>query len=214
MQRSKSGSPHAMVVMVAKPRVLILESPNAEDFYIDRLDGRAARDVLKLENTQVQYRVALDRQQLIRGVKEATDLQFDVLHLSCHGNDVGIQLSDMSDIDWLGLAALLDVFATPQRILVMSSCAGGSVDLTKALVKQNTIFGWVFGAAGDIGFTDSCLAWSILYRLIETLDGPCDATTAQRAVSAINALVEGNFLYRRWDTSLSRYLVYPKYPTA
>ncbi|MBB5766538.1 hypothetical protein [Xanthomonas euroxanthea] len=199
---------------MSKPRVFIIESPNARDFYIDRLDGRAARDVLKLENTQVQYRVALDKQHLIKSIKEATDLQCDVLHLSCHGDDVGIQLGSMSNIDWLELAGLLHAFATPQRILVMSSCAGGSVGLTKALVHQGTIFGWVLGAADNVGFTDSCLAWSILYRLLEALDRPCDTETARRAVDAINALVKGNFLYRRWDASLKRYLVYPKYPNA
>ncbi len=198
---------------MAKPRVFIIESPSATDFYLDRLDGRAARDVLKLENTQVAYRVALDKKKLFMGIKEAARLEFDVLHLSCHGDDVGIQLSDMSIIDWLELVDLLDVFATPQRILVMSSCAGGSIGLTKALVNQDTIFGWVFGAVKNIGFTDSCLAWSILYRLLEKLDGPCDSETGQRAVDAINALVEGNFLYRRWDASLKKYRVYPRYPT-
>ena len=203
-----------MAGKVPKPRVFIIEAPSPKDFYIDRLDGRAARDVLRLENNQVQYRVALDRAHLIKGIQEATSLNFDVLHLSCHGGDDGIQLSNMCNIDWLDLSGLLHVFATPQRILVMSSCAGGSIGLTKALVNQGTIFGWVFGAAEDIGFADSCLAWSILYRLLEKLNGSCDSGTARCAVDAINELVDGHFLYRRLDDSLKKYLVYPKYPSA
>lgn len=193
-------------------RVFIAESLRPLDFYKGRLDGKAARDVLKIEHGQVEYRITFDLKRLRLAVREAANLGcFNVFHLSCHGDEAGIELTDGSSIDWLTLAQILKDFAAPERILVMSSCCGGNIELTKALMKEGARFGWVFGAIDSVGFTDSCLAWSVLYRQLSESSNGCARSVAQEAVDLINTFVKGSFVYRRWDDTRSRYRVYPNF---
>ncbi|MGC1547034.1 MAG: hypothetical protein WA777_00745 [Rhodanobacter sp.] len=145
--------------MMREPGVYIIESLGAMDFYKGRLDGHAAHEVLKIEKSHVQYRIAIDLMRLKKAIAEAAgDSRFNILHLSCHGDFDGVELTSRKQIDWPGLASILQMFAGPEKILVMSSCKGGNAGLTKALEKKGIIFGWVFGATEDVGYTDSCLA--------------------------------------------------------
>lgn len=192
-----------------KLRVFIVESLKPVDFYKGRLDGKAARDVLKIENSTVRYRVAVDKAHLIRAMAAATSGDFDVLHLSCHGGHDGIQLTDGNRIGWLALARMLKGFATPERTLVMSSCAGGNIGLTKALEKEGAIVGWVYGATQKVGFTDSCLAWSVLYRQLSEAASGTERVTARETMDLLNSFVDGRFVYRRWDQVRQKYRVYP-----
>ncbi|MGA7437275.1 MAG: hypothetical protein WBW32_03995 [Luteibacter sp.] len=191
------------------PSVFIAESLDAEDFYDRRLDGMAAHEVLKVEASRVEYRMVLDRLHLVRAVNEASEELFDVLHLSCHGDFDGICLADKTEISWVGLAEILKPFSSTNRILVMSSCKGGNVALTKALQKCGAIFGWVFGATEEVGYTDSCVAWSVLYRVLEDGKTAVSKKSAKKAIDLINDLMHGDFVYRRWDASISKYKAYP-----
>jgi hypothetical protein len=191
--------------------VMVAESVGPRDFYLRRTDGYAAYEVLRIQQIRAEYRVVLDKARLIRAIAEACMYRFKVFHLSCHGNDDGIGLSDGSSLDWLSLGRLFRKYASAEKVLVLSCCSGGYVGVTKAFQKQNIVFGFVFGstAKDGVGFTDSCLAWSILYsRLLEygfALDELRDT------LDKINITVPGKFMYRRWHAS--RYLRYPRFDT-
>ena len=81
----------------------------------------------------------------------------------------------------------------------MATCQGGHRRLTRALAKEGVVFGWVFGSTADEGvtFSDSCLAWSILYNRL--VDHGFHMTGLKTALGAINAAIDGDFVYRRWD---------------
>jgi hypothetical protein len=95
------------------------------------------------------------------------------------------------------------------RALVLSCCSGGYVGVTKAFTKNNIIFGHVFGSTseGGVGFTDSCLAWSILYSQI--YEHGFSAANLRKTLDKINYAVPGDFSYRRWDGQT--YLHYPAF---
>ena len=187
--------------------VFIAESLSPKDFYERRLDGFAANEVLKIQSCPTEYRIVLTRKYLRRAIEEADENNFAIFHLSCHGDSDGIKLADGTEIDWLTLAHMFKPFATQERCLVLASCSGGHYAFTKALVKVGAAFGYVFGstAADGVGFTDSCLAWSVLYR--ELIENGLARDTLQRAVETINVIAPGNFVYRRWSGS-----VYQRYP--
>jgi hypothetical protein len=197
--------------MAAPISVMVAESVGARDFYLRRTDGYAAHEVLRIQQVKTEYRVILDKARLIRAIAESCMFQFKIFHLSCHGNDDGIGLSDGSFLDWLSLGRLFRRYASLEKVLVLSCCSGGYVGVTKAFQKENIVFGFVFGstALDGVGFTDSCLAWSILYsRLLEhgfALD------ELRETLDKINFTVPGKFMYRRW--SGSRYLRYPRFDT-
>jgi hypothetical protein len=109
---------------MAEFRVFIAESNNPLDFHLGRLDGHAANEVLKVPRIPSLYRVVLDRKMLKKAVAEAGRFETDIFHLSCHGDETGIQLADGEELGWEELADELTPLASRSRILVNSSCAG------------------------------------------------------------------------------------------
>lgn len=191
-----------------KAKVFIAESLAPEDFYKRRLDGFAANEVLKIQNCKSDYRIVLNLKYLDTAIKYATRSDYLIFHLSCHGDKDGIVLANGEFIDWLALARRFKPLASEKRCLIMASCSGGHYDLTKALEKSGSIFGYVFGSTDKEGvsFTDSALAWSILYR--DIVEHGFDRDTLQKAVDKINHVVPGDFVVRRWDRN-----VYRRYPS-
>lgn len=187
--------------------VFIAESVDADDFYDRRMDGFAANEVLKIQGCPSEYRIVLNAAMLRRAINEAAEENFAIFHLSCHGSRDGIYLADETFIDWLRLAKMLRPLADPERTLVMASCSGGHYDLTKALTKADAIFGYVFGSTDreGVGFTDSALGWSVLYRAV--IQDGLKRSVLRRTVDIINHVSPGDFVLRRWDGS-----VYRRYP--
>lgn len=193
--------------MNRKPTVFIAESLAPVDFYKRRLDGFAANEVLKIQGCASDYRIVLNCRYLRQAINDATALDYSIFHLSCHGDENGITLASDELVDWLELAKMFQPLASQERCLVMASCSGGHYDLTKALTKSGSIFGYVFGSAhqNGVGFTDSALAWSILYR--DIIEHGFDRQTLRDAVDKINHVVPADFVVRRWDG-----MVYRRYP--
>ncbi len=190
--------------------VFIAESLSPKDYYEKRMDGFAANEVLKIQSCKSDYKIVLTRDLLNRSIQEATNGDYKIFHLSCHGDVDGIQLANGDEIGWLDLGRMFKKYARQDRLLVMASCSGGHNDFTKALTKAGAIFGYVVGSASKDGvsFTDSCIAWSILYR--EIIMKGSDRSTLQQAMTIVNMVAEGDFVYRRWEESRRVYLRYPQ----
>jgi hypothetical protein len=186
--------------------VYIVESLRSNDFYERRLDGHAANEVLRILGAKTEYRVAFTKRLVQRAIAEAAEDDFDIFHFSSHGNSKGIELTDRSDLNWADFVELVRPASGPKKALVMATCGGGDKELTKALVAAGVVFGWVFGSTADtVAFSDSCLAWSILYNRL--FDHGFEKKHLQITLAAINAAIVGDFVYRRWDGQ--RYLHYP-----
>jgi hypothetical protein len=187
--------------------VFIAESLHADDFFERRLDGFAANEVLKIQSWASDYRIVLNREYLSKAIARADEGDYSIFHFSCHGNEAGVELANEDVIDWLALAKMFQPYASIDRCLVMASCSGGHYDLTKALSKAGAVFGYVFGSTHEdgVGFTDSAVAWSLLYR--DIIEHGLDRKTLRDAVDKINHVVPGDFVVRRWDGT-----IYRRYP--
>lgn len=97
-------------------------------------------------------------------------------------------------------------YARKDRLIIMASCSGGHNDFTKALVKAKSIFGYVVGSVekDGVGFTESRIAWSILYR--ELIANNLTRSTMKTAIRKINHALEGDSVYRRWEEDRQVYL--------
>lgn len=186
--------------------VFIVESLYPKDFYERRLDGHAANEILKILDVTTEYRIAFTKPLVERAITEATKGKCQVLHFSSHGNSTGICLTNREDLSWKAFVELVRPAAGPDKALVMATCGGGDKELTKALTAAGVVFGWVFGSTADtVAFSDSCLAWSILYNRL--VDHGFEKPALMKTLKAINAAIDGDFVYRRWDGK--RYLHYP-----
>ncbi|MDF0544868.1 hypothetical protein PX699_21190 [Sphingobium sp. H39-3-25] len=189
--------------------VFIAESVDPEDFYERRVDGHAANEILKIRGLSTDYRIVLTKPLLKRAIKEAADGGFQIFHLSAHGNDEGICLADETKLSWAELAKLLKRVSGPESALVMATCRGGDRNLTEALRETGATFGWVFGSTAEkVSFSDSCLAWSILYNRLARKNG-FGRPALKATLTAVNAAITGDFVYRRWDDEKGRYLRFP-----
>ncbi len=177
--------------------VYIIESLRAVEFYERCLDGFAANEMVKLLGVRSEYRHALDRKHLKRAIDEAAAGDFEVIHLSAHGDRAGVELTDGTQLGWAELAEMLRPAAGPTKSLVMATCEGGDAKLAKALQKSCVMFGYIFGSTAEsVSFPDSCLAWSILYNRL--VDHGFERDALQTTLEAVNAAIEGDFVYRRW----------------
>lgn len=187
--------------------VFILESVAPEDFYERRLDGHAANEILKILDVTTEYRIAFTEILVKRAIGEAAKREAQVLHFSSHGNDAGVVLTNGKTISWKSFVELIKPASGPGKALVMATCGGGDKELTKALTAGDVVFGWVFGSTAEqVHFSDSCLAWSILYNRL--YDHGFDRPALKTTLEAINAAIDGDFVYRRWTGK--KYRRFPK----
>lgn len=194
-------------------RIFIAESNDPEDFYSGRLDGFAANEVLKVRDIPSQYRIVFNREMLQKAIAEAVEFEADIFHLSCHGGEDGVQLSDQRSsgeiLTWEEIASDFQPLAEKERILVNSSCKGGDGGVAEAFRKSKKRFGYICGSTSEIvTFHDSCLAWSVLYNILAN-EQSTSKSTFQDAIKKINSVVSGDFVYRRWDHYKNRYRFYP-----
>ena len=186
--------------------VFIVEALRPKDFYEGCLDGRAAGEILRILGTRTEYRIAFTRPLLERAIGEAKAGNFEILHFSSHGDSTGIEITNGKELNWSEFVDLVKPASGPNKALVMATCGGGDEELTKALIASGVIFGWVFGStAASVHFSDSCIAWSILYNRL--FDHGFKRKDLMVTLKAINAAIVGDFVYRRWDGK--KYRRYP-----
>ena len=149
----------------------------------------------------------LDLDHLRRAIAECIDGKYQILHLSCHGDEKGIALADNHQPTWVEFAgAFQDMSASPIA-LVMSSCCGASSGIGRAFEDQARHPRIIFGSTDKLGFSQYAAAWAVLYYRFRT-DG-FKISAAKTALEQIADVVHSSFVYRRRDESTKRCLRYP-----
>jgi hypothetical protein len=188
-------------------KVFIIESNYPKDFYAGRLDGVITAQLLGLLGATTKLKYALDLVHFKKSIKEASRGGYDVLHISCHGGDDGIALSNNEQLDWTQFAACLQEHGSCPKALVMSSCCGASTGVGTAFSRVTVKPNIIFGSTDERSFDEYAVAWAILYK--EFRDG-VSREAAQSALKKICSSVHGEFRYRRWSDDEEKYLIFPK----
>ncbi len=145
-------------------KVLVVESCRSEDFYFQELDGPATYRLLRLLGHSAELKYALDRKYFRSAIAFATSRPFKVLHLSCHGDADGIQLSNLTEIGWDTFTGYFQDGIYCPDALVMSACQGASIGLAKSFAKREQRPKIIFGTTANRHYHDYAVAWAILYR--------------------------------------------------
>jgi hypothetical protein len=154
-----------------KLKVFIAESVTHEDFYDRDWEGHAAEEIVRLLNGRTRYRIVLNKTLLRRAIKEAVDNGYGIFHLSCHGDEGGVQLSGKRDVSWRELAEYFQEAESAPVVLVLSSCVGGDAGIARAFEKLKRRPTVIFGAEATddddlITLPSACISWSILYSVL------------------------------------------------
>ncbi|WLA63791.1 hypothetical protein [Bradyrhizobium diazoefficiens] len=194
--------------------VYIIDSNYPEDHYADRADGAVAQYILKALNIRADMRLALNREHFESAVHRALKAGCDVLHISCHGDDDGIGMTDddpdiasRGGILWPDFVNLFQGRYDPPQALVMSACCGASSNLGRAFTRADKRPGMIIGSTDKRPHSDYVAAWALLYRRFRRKG--IEKEQAQEVLEQICAAVHRNFRYLRWDEERERYLRYP-----
>src|SRR5260370_18554116 len=109
---------------MTKLKAFVAESVSPLEFYNRDWEGHIVEEIVRVLNGKTSYRIVLNAEVLRKAIKTGSENEYNIFHLSCHGDEGGIQLSHKTDISWDELA---DCSQTPDRIppaLILSSCIG------------------------------------------------------------------------------------------
>ena len=163
--------------------VHIVESPSPDELLDGITEGGALCGFLDIAGIQYSYNLAIDLDQfdiaMTNRVEEAiyTFDKIPILHLSMHGNEQGIQLTNQYGTEdmifWPQLAIYLRRIHRYIRrhiggkgLGVCMSCCGGAhgTQMAEQIRKINIPYRWIIGSSSEIDLCDAALAYAILYR--------------------------------------------------
>jgi hypothetical protein len=193
-------------------KVFIAESLSHKDFYNRDWEGHTAEEIVRLLKGRTCYRIVLNPKLLRRAFKEAGENGYDVFHLSCHGDEEGVRVSNGTDISWRQLADYFQEAKQAPPILVLSSCIGGDAEVARAFNEHSRRPTIIFGAEATdetdlLTLPGACISWSILYSVLAADGMTPDAF--KEAVAKMNKVTPHQFVYRRWDDKRKSYARYP-----
>lgn len=200
----------SILAAMNKLKVFIAESVSPEDFYDRDWEGHVVEEIVRLLGGKASYRIVLNAELLCRAIKTASENDYDIFHLSCHGSGQGIRLSDKTRISWERLADYFQKASDMPKALILSSCVGGDGGIARAFKDRKRRPQVIFGAEANdkkhlLTFPGACISWPILYTVLATRG--MNPVAFKDAVNKMNQITSHRFVYRRWDKT--KYRRYP-----
>lgn len=165
-------------------KIYIIESPGSLDILDNRKEGYALSEILKLAEIKNKYYNVVDRNtfteclnRIFNDIKATgQDLGGIILHLSMHGNNTGIGLTNGEFIYWKEFYAIFDdlnlrlgYIILPNNVRVskfdiyMSSCEGFNAQVIKEY-SEYPLYTSLIGPVTSVNWSDSLIAFATLYH--------------------------------------------------
>jgi hypothetical protein len=183
-------------------RVHIIESPHSRDLLQDRREGAALFQALRLGEVNATYSLAATPETFKEAIRSLADIvessdefHLPFIHISAHGSDAGIHLTDGSTLDWNDLRDELEDLSealgmakanglpVSRLSLAMSTCDGYS-----AVGMHDDIscpYAFLIGPIGAVTWPDSLTAFQVFYRGLLTGE-----STIPKLVKRMNAAID------------------------
>jgi hypothetical protein len=154
--------------------VHIVESPRDSDLLNDRTEGRLLREALRLADIPHRYNLVTTaetfEESLGTRLKQAVlDLnQLPILHLSMHGNNDGVALTNDQFLSWANLRKSLTPLteAVQGRLLICMSSCFSSMGCRMAMHEDKEHPFWaLIGNTGSVSWSDAAVAYITFYHL-------------------------------------------------
>jgi len=176
--------------------VYVVESPSHEDFFLGRSEGQLVGRAAELNGVPHAIRSVTSeemlRRALITGLYAEMLKQPDrwaILHLSAHGHEGGIGLTDGTFLAWDSLRDYLKPINTAlggRLLLCMSSCSGGSA-MRMSMYPGDEEFPYAFmvGNGGTPRWSETAIAYATFYHHLAA-GRPIDAAVNAMKVASGN----------------------------
>ncbi|MEG3876701.1 hypothetical protein QT972_04850 [Microcoleus sp. herbarium7] len=154
--------------------VHIIESPSADDLLDGRTEGRALSEVLNLAKIPYCYNLAINLETFNAALDTRLIEAFEyfkqppILHLSMHGNQDGVVLTDNTFISWANLQTLLAPLTNAMEgglLICMSSCFGSTGCLMAMHRDADQPFWALVGNNNSVSWEDAAVAYVTFYHL-------------------------------------------------
>lgn len=181
-------------------KVYIIESPGDMDLLEKRTEGKALSNILEISEIPYEYYLATTKNVLVQVfeiIKEdILELQdeylfvWPIIHISCHGNENGIGLTNNEFIPWSKLYDLLSIVnicfdeADPVSpiLLSMSSCYGlYAIRTDWEKRNERSPFAFVLGHEDTILWDDALIAFSVFFH--QFVNKNCTAEVALQCMN-------------------------------
>lgn len=178
--------------------VHIVESPSPEELHNGVTEGRVLCSFLDTAGIPYSYSLAVNLDRFCIAMTDEVEDVIDklnkipILHLSVHGSEEGIQLTNQEKLLWSKLAG----YISPINNLIngglgvcMSCCCGvHGIQMAEVIRRRNLPYKWLVGSFADVQLPDVALAYSVFYRRLHCGDYGDDEDLIEtvRAASGID----------------------------
>jgi len=174
--------------------VFIIESPSAVDLYHRRSEGDIVKQAVELNNITCIVKTAISLEAfnacLKIGLSDAMN-QFPgfvpLLHISAHGNNQGIQLSDGYVMEWKELREHLRPINRAlggSLVVCMSSCEGYSgTQMAMHLEDPDLPYHAIIGTGNKPTWAETAVGYATLYHQLYRGEHITDAVNAMQVAS-------------------------------
>lgn len=190
--------------------VYIIESPSDIDLLDSRTEGKTLCSALDLAAIRHSYSLVTTKRALTIAINNKI-IEFiqqhnamPILHLSMHGNDDGIFLTDGDFISWEALRFMLNDlmnFMQGGLLICMSSCRGSSA-MKMAMNEDNGHpFGVLIGNKQDANWDDAAVPYVTFYHHLFKNTPLDQCVDNMRIASGDNNFINlsGQFIKQRWE---------------
>jgi len=194
--------------------VFVIESPSAVDLYHRRSEGEIIRQAVELNGIRCAVKTAINLQSfhacLAVGLVEQMSVQagfMPLLHISAHGSNDGIQLSDGYIMPWHELREHLRPINEAlggSLVVCMSSCEGYSGIRMAMTIDQTPLpFFALIGCSEKPTWGETAVAYATLYHQLWRGEYVADAVNAM-------CIASGNqmFFLQHAENSRQGYIQY------
>jgi hypothetical protein len=172
--------------------VIIVESPSAQDFFVDRAEGRLIQAGLQLAGIPCMLRTVIDTacmsKALTQGILEVCEKNhgLPVVHISAHGNRDGIELTNGCFMPWQELIdglSLMNQHLRGELLVCMSSCEGYSCALDALKGATSRPWKTLVGNKQTPTWPETVVGFSAFYHLLNKGMKVRDAVEGMKAAS-------------------------------
>lgn len=162
--------------------ILLIESRSAQDHFDDRYEAATLKKVLNLQGVKAKHIEVVNKEYLAKALKLAAHKNINYVHISAHGGNDGIELTDGEFVTWKEF----DELAWPHLkgvCICFSSCSVG-LGADELFSYHKSFCNAIVAPTRDITWGEGIVAFSAFYHRASN-----EETSTDQDVKVLNHII-------------------------